>query len=615
MKQLLKGFLITLWRVINNTRKLILNVLVFGLLFALLTMGGEEEIIIEDSTALILNIRGNVVEQKQYVSPIDQMLSDSLGQQQQPPEVLLSDIVKVIKAAAKDNKILTLVLDLQSTGSLSLTKAQEITTALEYFKAQGKEVIAYGANYSQDQYYLASHADKVWLDPDGYFMIEGYGRYQLYFKSALEKLGIKQHIFRVGTFKSAVEPFMLDNMSEEAKKANEAWLGDLWADYKEGVATARNFETSNFDESADVFASKLKAANGSFAEYALNNQWVDELKTREQMVNAMIERVGENKKGTYYKNIGFDSYLKSITKPYDVENPLADKIAVIVAKGTILDGTQKPGTIGGVSTAALLRKARQDENVKAVVLRVDSPGGSKYASELIQREVDLLRAEGKPVVASMGTYAASGGYWISAAANKIYAAPTTITGSIGIFGMFMTFEDTLATVGVYADGVGTTEFAGFGPYRPLPEGIGNVIQQNIERGYQDFLSLVAENREMTLEDVDAIAQGRVWSGKQAHALGLVDELGSINDAIEAAAQLAGVEQYDTKLIEQELSPTDKFLQDMFGQAFVYLAGEQTVANTSDIDFMLNALMQQANELKQLNDPQGAYTICLTCKIN
>jgi len=451
----------------------------------------------------------------------------------------------------------------------------------------------------------------------------------MYFKSALEKLSINQHIFRVGTFKSAVEPFLRDDMSDAAKEANELWLNDLWTQYKSDVAQQRDFDIENFDESIEDLVKKIEQANGSFADYALNNHWVDQLKTRTQMRDALIELVGKNKKGDSYSHIGFKDYLSLINldKTFDQSTALAqlDKVAVIVAKGTILNGVQKPGTIGGDSTAALLRKARENKNVKAVVLRVDSPGGSAFASEIIRQEVELLKLAGKPVVASMGTYAASGGYWISAPANKIYASPATITGSIGIFGMMMTFEDSLSKIGVYTDGVGTTDIAGFGPTRPLTEGMAQLFQLSINKGYQDFITLVAENRDMTLAQVDSIAQGRVWSGAKAKELGLVDELGNLNDAIIAAANLANIEQYDTLLIEKEVSERDKFLQKMIGEAqsFMFvdtllpldsdLSAPQSV-NAKPMTQFIEQMQKEITKMNQFNDPQGMYTLCLACNV-
>tara|TARA_R110000737_G_scaffold241920_2_gene253234 strand:+ start:502 stop:2364 length:1863 start_codon:yes stop_codon:yes gene_type:complete len=606
-----------LFSLLNTTRKIIINLVFFTVLLILFIVinSDEENIHVKQGSALVLNIRGDIVEQKHDIDPMDTFISEALEQGEKMPEVLVSDILSVIKHAETDDRISMIVLDLKNMQASGITKLGDIAKAITQFKSSGKKVIAIGEQYSQDQYYLASYADAVWLNPKGWMLLDGYGRYQLYFKSALEKLSISQHIFRVGTYKSAVEPYIRDDMSDAAKEANQLWLNDLWQHYKSDVALQRNFAVSNFDEDVDVLVTKLKAANGNIAEYALANNWVDALKTREQVNQDLISLVGSDGDESYL-NIGFNEYLTATSSKLAIKNFASDKIAIIVAKGTILDGKQKPGNIGGESTAALLRQARDNNKVKAVVLRVDSPGGSAYASEVIRQEVELLKAAGKPVIASMGTYAASGGYWISASADKIYASATTITGSIGIFGFFMTFENTLSKLGIHTDGVGTTDIAGFGITRALTPGMAKIVQLNIERGYRDFIELVAQNRNMTIEQVDAIAQGRVWSGAKALELGLVDALGDIDNAIEAAAELAHLDAYDTLLIEQEKSPRALFLQSLLGRTSVLLgpSPDRHYSENSIIE-VINKLSVELKQLAQLNDPQGIYSFCLACEID
>ncbi|MFQ3338502.1 MAG: protease-4, partial [Colwellia sp.] len=500
---IIKRFFSSLWRVLSFTRSLVINLVFFILLFAFIGVfsSSEEQLQVPNKTALVLNLVGDIVEQKREVDPMEAFLSEAMEQKDDKPEVLLTNIIDVIGQAKKDDRVEILVLQLQGLNKTGLTKLQDIASAIEDFKDSGKQVIALGDQYSQDQYYLASTANNIWLNPQGYMLLDGYSHYNMYFKSALKKLAINQHIFRVGTFKSAVEPFIRDDMSDAAKEANTLWLADLWMQYKEDVAQRRGFGIENFDEDIDVLISKFSAAESSYAKYALNNNWVDQLKSRQEMRTELIDLVGKNKKGNSYSHIGYQDYFtatrSSLDKNLELPGRASDKVAIIIAKGTILDGTQKPGTIGGDSTANLLRKARYNDNVKAVVLRVDSPGGSAYASEIIRQEVELLKQAGKPVVASMGTYAASGGYWISAPADKIYAAASTITGSIGIFGIMMTFEDSLSKIGVHTDGVGTTDIAGFGPTQALTPGRANLFQLSINRGYQEFIQLVASNRNMT----------------------------------------------------------------------------------------------------------------------
>lgn len=609
---LLKRSVNKLFKFINIFRKVIINFVFFSVLiiFFSIMINDGEQVNVPNDAALVLNLYGDVVEQKHQVEPFDTFINEALEQGEGKPEVLLTDILNVIKTAKTDDRIKMIVLKLQNMNHAGLTKMRDIALAIEDFKISGKQVIAIGDQYTQDQYYLASYADEIWLDPKGWLILDGYGRYQLYYKSALDKLSISQHIFRVGTYKSAVEPYIRDDMSDEAKEANKVWLNDLWFQYKSDVAKQRNFTLDNFDEHADILVEKLTLVDGNVAEYALSNHWVDHLKTRDQTEQSLKDIVGV--KDNSYTKIGFNDYLTNITPQFPIVDPTSDKIAVIVAKGTILNGTQNPGTIGGDSTSEYLKKARTNKHIKAVVLRVDSPGGSAYASELIRQEVELLKQAGKPVIASMGTYAASGGYWISAPANKIYASPTTITGSIGIFGLFMTFENALSKLGVFTDGVGTTDLAGFGVTRPLSDGMAKIIQMNINRGYKDFISLVADNRNMTPEQVDAIAQGRVWSGIKAKELGLVDELGNLNDAILAAAAMAGLEEYDMVYIEKELSARDKFFKNMLGQAASILPiSVQT--SKGPIDTFVSKLKIELQQLNQLNDPQGIYSFCMSCE--
>ncbi|MFT5002678.1 MAG: protease-4 [Flavobacteriales bacterium] len=627
---IIKRFFSSLWRVLSFTRSLVINLVFFILLFAFIGVfsSSEEQLQVPNKTALVLNLVGDIVEQKREVDPMEAFLSEAMEQKDDKPEVLLTNIIDVIGQAKKDDRVEILVLQLQGLNKTGLTKLQDIASAIEDFKDSGKQVIALGDQYSQDQYYLASTANNIWLNPQGYMLLDGYSHYNMYFKSALKKLAINQHIFRVGTFKSAVEPFIRDDMSDAAKEANTLWLADLWMQYKEDVAQRRGFGIENFDEDIDVLISKFSAAESSYAKYALNNNWVDQLKSRQEMRTELIDLVGKNKKGNSYSHIGYQDYFtatrSSLDKNLELPGRASDKVAIIIAKGTILDGTQKPGTIGGDSTANLLRKARYNDNVKAVVLRVDSPGGSAYASEIIRQEVELLKQAGKPVVASMGTYAASGGYWISAPADKIYAAASTITGSIGIFGIMMTFEDSLSKIGVHTDGVGTTDIAGFGPTQALTPGRANLFQLSINRGYQEFIQLVASNRNMTLEQVDAIAQGRVWSGKKAKELGLVDELGNLSDAIVAAAELAKLDQYDTLLIEKEQSSRNKIIQQLLGKSSslvsLFTATQEHIAidlatnalNNKLLSQFLTMMKAELNQINQFNDPQGRYTLCVAC---
>jgi protease-4 len=613
-----KSFFIGSWNVINFTRKFVLNLIFFIILIAIIigisnSSGGK--IIVPKSSALVLNLSGNLVIEQQYVDPAEKFAAEAFGQGTDNPEILVRDLVKVINNAKEDKRIKTLVLQLGGLGGGGLDKMRLVAEALTDFKTSGKPVYAMGDYYGQNQYYLAAHADKLYLNPMGAMIIEGYGRYRMYYKEGLEKLRASVHVFKVGKFKSAVEPYLRDDMSPEARLANEAWMNELWSQYKSDVAIARNMDVSNFDEKLDQLIPKFESVKGDFAEYALQNGWVDGLRSRNEFREEMVALLGEADTKEGYDTVNYEKYLSLITPQISLPESAKDKVAIVIAKGTILDGNQKPGTIGGDSTAALLREARLDDKIKAVVLQVDSGGGSAFASEVIRKEIDLIKAAGKPVVASMATYAASGGYWISASADEIFAEPSTITGSIGIFGMMTTFERTLEYVGVRTDGVGTTELAGMSPTRGLSPGVKQIIQMNIERGYERFINLVATERGMTAQAVDQIAQGRVWIGTQALELGLVDKLGNLQDAIEAAAGLAKLEDYDTKYIARTLSDKELFWQSFLAGTASIFSGLDVEPKTSAFQEILAKVDTDLKQFTQLNDPLATYAMCIECQVD
>ncbi|WP_416304957.1 signal peptide peptidase SppA [Neptunicella sp. SCSIO 80796] len=614
-----KSLFTGLWSFLNFLRNAFFNIIFLIIAIVLISafMSGEEKVLVPSETALVLDLVGDVVIQKEAVDPFQEFIQEAFEQREDKPEVLLSDVIFAINNAKEDKRIKTLVLDLQNLGHAGLNKLEQISAAIDDFKQSGKPVYAIGDYYSQNQYYLAAHADHLYLNPMGSLLFEGYGRYGMYFKTALEKLKATTHVFRVGTYKSYVEPYIRDDMSDAAKQANQAWLDAMWRQYKTRVAEARGVPVNNFDEELDLFLTKFEQANGNFANYALQNNWVDALKTRQDVLTELTGLVGKsddnnNKRG--YTNIGFKDYLDVITSPFP-HNGNGNNVAIVVAKGEILNGFQKPGTIGGDSTAQLLRKARMDDTVKAVVLYVDSPGGSAFASEVIRQEIENLKAAGKPVVAQMSSVAASGGYWISASADQIWAAPSTITGSIGIFGMFMTFENTLDYLGVHTDGVGTTEFAGLSATRALDPRVGAIFQRSIENGYEQFISMVAEERDMSKEQVDSIAQGRVWIGEKAQEIGLVDHLGYLSDSVAAAAELAGLEKYDTKDILPDISAKEKFWRELFGKAANVMGGAH-IAQSENPQFMtmIKQLLGEFDSMTKLNDPQGIYAFCIACEL-
>jgi len=613
-----KSLFIGLWTVLNFTRKLFFNVIFLAIFIGIIlavTNSEDEQLTVNSGSALLLTLNGKLVIEKEAVDPFEQFMQDALGSEPDNPEVLVRDVVKVIENAQNDRRIKALVLDLQALTGGGLDKLREVAKAIDEFKASEKPVYAIGDYFTQDQYYLAAHADHIYLNPMGSLLIEGYGRYGMYFKDMLDKLKVTTHIFRVGTYKSAVEPLIRNDMSPEAKAAEKQWLDGYWAQYKADVAAARGINVDNFDETLDGLLSKFEAAGGDFAQYALQNNWVDALKTREEVRAELVALVGDDKNQLGVNITKFNTYLKVVNPPMPVVDTDMDKVAIVVAKGTILNGNQKAGNVGGDSTARLLRKARLDDNVKAVVLQIDSPGGSTLASEVIRQEVLELKKAGKPVVSSMSTYAASGGYWIAANTDRIIASPSTITGSIGVFGMFMTYENSLNYLGVNSDGVGSTELAGFSTVRPLAPEFGQILQRNVETTYHNFLTLVSTARDMDIDAVDNVAQGRVWIGTDALELGLVDELGTLQNAVTAAAELAELEHYDSFYVQRTLSAQEIFWKEFFGQAFTFVGKWQFAQADGALISEFKRVLNEFSLVNQLNDPKGTYILCLECKVD
>ncbi len=606
-----------LWYGLDLSRKIFLNFLFFVLLIMIISslMSSGDKPKVEPGVALILQPNGYIVEQLTYRDPIDSAMQEAAGNED-APETLIYDLIEAIDNAKDDKRITSLVISTNYFWGSGLSKLQDLAVAIEDFKTSGKPVIAFGDGFSQSQYYLASLADEVIMGNQGDLFLTGYSRVGTYFKSMLEKIGVSVHVFKVGTFKSAVEPFIRDNMSDEAREANQQWMGDLWQEYLADVASRRNLTSDDISSYINNFKENLIASSGNSSQMALDAKLVDSVMTRIDFREKMIEMVGKEDDSNTYKHISHKNYLRAIKSPLDYVNPSTTKIAVVTAKGDIMNGERKEGAIGGDTVARLIRNARSDENVKAIVLRVDSGGGSAFASEIIREELEKAQSQGIKVVASMGDVAASGGYWISATADEIWARSSTITGSIGIFAMFPTFEKPLNEWGITRDGVGTTKYATAGDIgMPLADDVGEIIQTSINSGYDDFLSLVARGRNMTKEQVDKVAQGRVWSGKKAHELGLVDKLGSLNDAIKSAAELAGITNYDVWNVKRKLSEKELFLKSLLNQAEVkeLVDNQQSVEQPSIKGKLFKELNSTVMQLEKWNDPKHAYAACL-CEI-
>ncbi len=603
-----------IWKLINFIRLAIYNLfflIVVVVIYFSYTQTAEttKSPQIKEASALILNLSGPIVEQQRYVSPMDSF-SSALSGRTLPQENVLFDIVDTIRHAATDDKIAGIIISVTEMSETNLTKLRYIAKALSEFKKSGKPVYAVSDFYSQSQYYLASYADEIYLAPDGAVLLRGYGTYPLYYKTLLDNLNINTHVFKVGTYKSAVEPFIRNDMSDEARKAASTWLTQLWGAYIDDVANNRGIETDVINPSMEAFLANLKAADGNMAKMSKTLGLVDKLATRQQIRQDMAAIFGEKGKDSY-NAIGYYDYLNTINSGFSM---IDDDIAVIVASGNIMDGVQPRGRVGGDSTAALLREAKNNAAVKAVVLRVNSPGGSAFASEVIRNEVQAIQAAGKPVVVSMSGLAASGGYWISMSADKIVAQPTTLTGSIGVFSVITTFEKGLNHIGVHSDGVGTTPFSGIGITRGISDQAAQAFQLGIDNAYQQFIQLVGESRNMSTAAVDKIAQGRVWTGQDAVNAGLVDQLGDFDDAVILAAELADIKDYNIYWVQEQLSPMEQIMQELSKNLQVSLGWDITSLLPHSLKPISDQVVADSALLNNLNDPKGYYSLCLTCQV-
>lgn len=546
-------FMRALGRGINITRLVIINVVFFGILFLILGLAFRGAPKVGPGSVLLLKPTGMLVEQYS-IDPAQRALARMSGQP--VGQVQVRDLVAAIDRAARDPRIARILIDPSDMQFGGMGALEDVGAALDRFRAAGKPVIAWGTNLDQMQYLLAAHANEVLLDPAGSISISGLSDYRSYYKTLLDKLGVSAHLFRVGTFKSAAEPFILDAPSQASLEADKYWMGGLWNTWLDEVGRLRHIDATMLGRQIDNLPTEIPSAQGDIAQLALKLHWVDGLATREQVVQLMQKHGVVTDNGTGFRAVDLAQYLPQ-TIDLGIGKP---QIAVIVAEGDIVAGRQPAGKIGGESTAALIRAARADRNVRAIVLRVDSPGGEAFAAEQIRREVVLAKQAGKPVIVSMGDMAASGGYWISMDANRIFAQPDTITGSIGIFGLYFTAADGLAKLGINTAGEGTTPLAGaFDFRRPLDPALGSMIQSSVDKGYRDFVGNAAKARGKSFADIDAIAQGRVWSGEQALQRGLVDQMGGLADAIDFAAKDAKLGgNYTVRYFEPPTSAFQRF---------------------------------------------------------
>ncbi|EIY8704549.1 signal peptide peptidase SppA [Salmonella enterica subsp. enterica serovar Dublin] len=605
------GFFKWTWRVLNFVREMVLNL--FFIFLVLVGVGIWMQIGNGNNSeqtargALLLDISGVIVDK-----PSTNHRLGALGRQlfgassDRLQENSLFDIVNAIRQAKDDRNITGIVLDLKNFTGADQPSMRYIGKALREFRDSGKPVFAVGENYSQGQYYLASFANKIWLSPQGQVDLHGFATNGLYYKTLLDKLKVSTHVFRVGTYKSAVEPFIRDDMSPAAREADSRWIGELWQNYLHTVSANRQISPQQLFPGAQAIIDGLTSVGGDTAKYALDHKLVDALASSADVEKALTKQFGWSKTENNYRAISYYDY--SLKTPADT----GGTIAVILANGAIMDGEETPGNVGGDTTASQIRDARLDPKVKAIVLRINSPGGSVNASEVIRAELAAARAAGKPVVVSMGGMAASGGYWISTPANYIVASPSTLTGSIGIFGVINTVENSLSSIGVHSDGVSTSPLADISMTKALSPEVQQMMQLSIEYGYKRFITLVADARKRTPEQIDKIAQGHVWTGEDAKANGLVDSLGDFDDAVAKAAELAKLKQWHLDYYQDEPTVLDMVMDSMTGSVRAMLPEAIQAMLPAPLVSAANTVKAEGDKLAAFNDPQNRYAFCLTC---
>jgi protease-4 len=617
-----RGGLGSAWRFIDASRRAVMNLIFLVIVIAVLVAifgGGVKPL--GDKTTLVLNLNGQLVEQKPGGAKLSQLAN--LGDDDARRFIQLRDLLRVLEAAGKDPQVGSVVLLLDEMDGGGPAMQREIAAGIDRFRASGKRVVAWGSSYNQRQYQIAAHASEVYLHPMGSVGLDGYGKYRTYYRDALDKLGVTVNLLRVGTFKSAAEPLIANGPSPASLEAEAYLNNDLWARYMQDVEKARKLPAGSITKGIDNLPALVQANGGNMAQLALQEKLVDGLKTRDEIRTLMVQRGAPDADGKSFRQVSFDDYLARLHPPLT-----GDAVAVVMAVGEIGDGIAAPGSIGGLSTSNLIRAAREDDKIKAIVLRVDSPGGSAFGSELIRRELELTRAAGKPVVVSMGNVAASGGYWISMASDEVIADPSTVTGSIGVFALFPTVDKVMDKLGIHTGGQPTTWLGDAGNLtRPMDPRFGQVIQSAINHVYADFTTKAAQARKSTPEKIDAVAQGRVWTGAQAQERGLVDTLGSFGDAIRSAARRAKISGAPRIVyIERESTRFDKVLE-FFGapntMAFSDIVDAaiarqaRTVLTPSGIP--LSVAGQVAQELNWLNEmtaqrkPFMALTHCM-CRV-
>jgi protease-4 len=596
----IRTFFRRLWWLVDASRRMFFNLLFLAIVVvALVAWFKSGPPPLAEKTALVLDLQGSIAEQKSGNLRLSAL--NGLRGNDTPQKVQLRDVRDVLAAAAADPKIERAVLvldDLDNAGTASL---HEIAAAVDRFKAAGKQVVAWGSSYDQRQYYIAAHADEVLLHPLGMVYLEGYGRYRNYYRDALDRLGVKVSLKRVGTYKSAAEPYIANEASPASREADAVLYGALWSGWTDAVEKARKLPAGSIARGIDELPQRFAAVGGDAAQLALSEKLVDGLKTRDELRTLLTARGARDEERKTFRQVSFGEYLARL-KP----KATGDAVGVVVAEGEIVDGRAPAGVVGGLSTSALIRKARDDEHIKAIVLRVNSPGGSVFGSELVRRELEVTRAAGKPVVVSMGDLAASGGYWISTSADEVIADAGTVTGSIGVFGLLPSVDQAFDKLGVHVDGVTTTWLGGARDMRrPLDPRFGALVQSSIDHIYADFTGKVAKARKTTPEKIDAVAQGRVWTGAQALERGLVDRLGSYGDALDSAATRAKLgKDYRVVYLERDQGRIARLVE-MFNATLAGIVGDGLAQTLAGLGLPTTAAADLARDVGGLLDVAAA----------
>ena len=596
-----EGIFSRIGTVITKTRNFVLNTLFVIILIAIIasffTSSGSAPV--PDKGALVIDPRGILVEERTFSNPLDDLWNfnyDIL-------EAELGEITRAIELAENDSQIEMIILDLEGLGNISLAQGDRIIDALLKFKNSEKKIASYANSYLQSHYYVSSVADELYLNPMGSLVIDGFGGSNLYFKDFLDRYGFEAHVYRVGDYKEAVEPFIRNDMSEESKEVNMRMLDKLWAGFSEKIEKHRKLAPGSINRYGVGFAEELKKTKGDFARAAIENNLVDELLTWDQVRVRFGDRVGFQEDESI-NSIDYQSYLLSQGPDISFSS---DKVAVINIQGPIFLGSEGMGATSADTAIQLIREARRSEEVVAIVIRVDSPGGSAFASEMIRLELELAQIDGIPVVASFASVAASGGYWLSATSDYIFAEPNTVTGSIGVFSVLFTAEKAASNVGIQTDGVATTPFSQVDPFtKPNPQ-LSEALQLSVEHGYNQFVELVARGRGLERDLVEPIAQGKVWLGTEAVENGLANELGSLPEALNKAAQLAQSENWSPLFMKKPVDPRDAFLAELLKTARVGSIVPETVKNI----ISLSELDELIYQVKQSSKLQALCDVCVS----